>query len=38
MTEANPVELLPLASEIVAAHVSNNKITVTDLLQLIREV
>jgi predicted transcriptional regulator len=34
----NPAELLPLASEIVAAHVSNNKITVTDLPQLIREV
>ena len=38
MTEANPVELLPLASEIVAAHVSNNKITPAELPQLIREV
>src|SRR5215472_4947965 len=38
MPEANPVELLPLASEIVAAHVANNKITPAELPQLIREV
>ena len=38
MTETNPANLLPLASEIVAAQVSNNKITVADLPQLIREV
>ena len=38
MTDINPAELLPLVSDIVAAHVANNKITVTDLPQLIREV
>ena len=38
MTETNPANLLPLASEIVAAQVSNNKITPADLPQLIREV
>ena len=38
MPEANPVELLPLASEIVAAQVANNKITPAELPQLIREV
>jgi len=38
MTEANPVELLPLASEIVAAQVANNKIIPAELPQLIREV
>ena len=38
MPKANPVELLPLASEIVAAQVANNKITPAELPQLIREV
>ena len=38
MAEANPVELLPLASEIVAAQVANNKIIPAELPQLIREV
>ena len=38
MTEANPVELLPLVSDIVAAHVANNKTTPAELPQLIREV
>ena len=36
--DINPAELLPLASEIVAAQVSNNKITPAELPQLIREV
>ena len=38
MTEANPVELLPLVSDIVADHVANNKTTPAELPQLIREV
>jgi predicted transcriptional regulator len=38
MTEINPAELLPLVSDIVAAQVSNNKITPAELPQLIREV
>ena len=38
MADINPAELLPLASEIVAAQVSNNKVTPAELPQLIREV
>jgi predicted transcriptional regulator len=38
MADINPGELLPLVSDIVAAHVANNKITPAELPQLIREV
>ena len=38
MADINPAELLPLVSDIVAAHVANNKITPAELPQLIREV
>jgi len=39
MTEqANPSELLALTTNIVAAHVSNNSVAVTDLPRLIREI
>jgi predicted transcriptional regulator len=36
--EAKPSELLSLTTNIVAAHVSNNSVTVDDLPGLIREV
>src|SRR5262249_13435687 len=38
MADINPGELLPLVSDIVAAHVANNKIPPAELPQLIREV
>lgn len=39
MTEQSKVdELLPLATDIVSAHLSNNTVPVSDLPQLIREV
>ena len=39
MTEqAKPSELLALTTNIVAAHVSNNSVAVTDLPRLIREI
>ncbi|MEX2200947.1 MAG: MucR family transcriptional regulator [Dongiaceae bacterium] len=36
--QANPADLLPLVSEIVAAHLSNNQVPQADLPALIREV
>ena len=36
--QENRSELLELTSEIVAAHVSNNTLSVNDLPQLIRDV
>ena len=36
--KSNPSELLSLTTSIVAAHVSNNSVAVTDLPQLIRDV
>jgi predicted transcriptional regulator len=36
--QSNPNELLALTTEIVAAHVANNSVAVTDLPQLIQEV
>ena len=36
--KSNPSELLSLTTNIVAAHVSNNSVAVTDLPQLIRDV
>jgi predicted transcriptional regulator len=38
MADIDPAELLPLVSDIVAAHVANNKIMPAELPQLIREV
>jgi len=38
MADINPAELLPLVSDIVAAHVANNKIPPAELPRLIREV
>ena len=38
MVNITPAELLPLVSDIVAAHVANNKISPAELPQLIREV
>jgi predicted transcriptional regulator len=39
MTDQNkPTELLPLVTDIVAAHLSNNTVPVADLPNLIREV
>ncbi len=39
MTEqTNPTEILSLTTNIVAAHVANNPVAVTDLPSLIREV
>ncbi len=36
--KSNPSEILSLTTNIVAAHVSNNSVAVTDLPQLIRDV
>ena len=36
--EAKPTELLPLVTDIVAAHLSNNNVPSAELPQLIREV
>jgi predicted transcriptional regulator len=36
--QKQPAELLPLVSDIVAAHLSNNTVPVTELPNLIREV
>src|SRR5215813_14710319 len=36
--EAKPAELLPLVTDIVAAHLSNNNVPSAELPQLIREV
>ena len=36
--QTNPSELLSLTTNIVAAHVSNNSVAVTDLPQLIKDV
>ncbi len=36
--QAKPTELLSLATNIVAAHVSNNSVAVADLPELIRDV
>jgi predicted transcriptional regulator len=36
--ELNKAELLELTTEVVAAHVSNNTVAVTDLPQLIKDV
>ncbi len=36
--QAKPSELLALTTNIVAAHVSNNSVAVTDLPRLIREI
>ena len=35
---AKPTELLPLVTDIVAAHLSNNNVPSAELPQLIREV
>jgi Predicted transcriptional regulator len=36
--EAKPTELLPLVTDIVAAHLSNNNVPSAELPQLIRDV
>jgi predicted transcriptional regulator len=38
MTEINPAELLPLVTNIIAAHVGSNKIAPAEVPQLIRQV
>jgi predicted transcriptional regulator len=36
--QTNPAALLPLVSDVVAAHLSNNKVPASELSQLIRNV